>query len=402
MSTEKLPKTQTSTLDVSIVWLGAGISLAEILAGTEFASLGFSKGLSAILLGHFIGGILFLLAGLVSARTGKTAMMAARNSFGEKGASLFALLNVIQLLGWIAVLNFDGALAANGIWGIGIPVWCIIIGCLIALWVGVGLNRIKVVSRIAIAALLLLTFAICITFAGGAHAAGSETAPLLSFGAAVELAVAMPLSWLPMIGDYTAKAEKPVKASVISTVAYGIVSTWMYFIGMIMMLVSGTTDIAQAILATGLGVAGLLVCVFSTVTTNFVAAYSSGVSFVTMVKPFGKTPNTIVAGVVIALLAIPASILLPLGDITGFLYFIGSVFAPMAAILIADNFILKSDHSQTAFSIRNLIIWAAGFAIYRIFLGIETPVGSTLPSMLAVIIICVAVNAIVRKNAHGR
>lgn len=401
MNNEAAPPPQTSTFDVSLVWLGAGISLAEILAGTEFASLGFSQGLFAILLGHLIGGVLFLLAGLVSARTGKTAMMAAQNSFGAKGASLFALLNVVQLLGWIAVLNFDGALAANGIWGIGMPAWCVIIGCLIALWVALGLNRVKLVSRAAIMALLLLTVALCFTFATGAHAAGSEAAPLLSFGGAVELAVAMPLSWLPMIGDYTAKAQKPVKASVASALAYSAISTWMYFIGMMLMLESGTTDIAQAILAMGLGAVGLLVCVFSTVTTNFVAAFSSGISFNTVVKPFGKTPNPTIAGVVIALLAIPASIWLPLGDITEFLYFIGSVFAPMAAILIADNFIIKADHSNSAANLRNLAIWAVGFVVYRLFLGIETPLGSTLPSMAVVVIICVAVNALMKKGDHG-
>lgn len=402
MPIDKSPEIQTSTLDVSLVWLGAGISLAEILAGTEFASLGFEQGVLAILLGHLIGGILFLLAGLVSARTGKTAMMAAQNSFGQKGASLFALLNIVQLLGWIAVLNFDGALAANGIWGIGVPAWCVIIGLLIAAWVAVGLNRVKWISRVAIVALLLLTFAICATFIGGAYSLGSEAAPLLSFGAAVELAVAMPLSWLPMIGDYTAKAEKPIRASITSAIAYSAVSIWMYLIGMIMMLVSGNTDIARAVIATGLGAIGLLVCVFSTVTTNFVAAFSSGVSFATMAKPFGITLSPKAAGTAIAILAIPASIVLPLGDITEFLYLIGSVFAPMAAILIADNFILKTDNSSSAFNARNLAIWLAGFFVYRVFLGIETPVGSTLPSMLIVIAISVACNAIVRKFAHGR
>lgn len=45
----------------------------------------------------------------------------------------------------------------------------------------------------------------------------------MTFGAAVELAVAMPLSWLPLISDYTREAKEPVKATAVSAVTYGIV-----------------------------------------------------------------------------------------------------------------------------------------------------------------------------------
>ena len=43
----------------------------------------------------------------------------------------------------------------------------------------------------------------------------------LTFGAAVELAVAMPLSWLPLISDYTRDAEKPTQATWVSVLVYG-------------------------------------------------------------------------------------------------------------------------------------------------------------------------------------
>lgn len=54
----------------------------------------------------------------------------------------------------------------------------------------------------------------------------------LTFGAAVELAVAMPLSWLPLISDYTREAEKPFAATLVSVVVYSLVSIFMYMIGM--------------------------------------------------------------------------------------------------------------------------------------------------------------------------
>lgn len=51
---------------------------------------------------------------------------------------------------------------------------------------------------------------------------------LIWFGAAVELSVAMPLSWLPLISDYTCEAKEPVKAAAVSAVTYGIVSCWIW------------------------------------------------------------------------------------------------------------------------------------------------------------------------------
>ena len=46
---------RTSLLDNALIWFGAGVSIAEILTGTYFSSLGFGRGLAAILVGHVIG-----------------------------------------------------------------------------------------------------------------------------------------------------------------------------------------------------------------------------------------------------------------------------------------------------------------------------------------------------------
>ena len=82
----------------------------------------------------------------------------------------------------------------------------------------------------------------------------------MSFGAAVELAVAMPLSWLPLISDYTREAKQPVKATAVSAIVYGIVSCFMYLIGMGASIFTGESDIAQIMVKAGLGAAGLLDC----------------------------------------------------------------------------------------------------------------------------------------------
>ena len=78
----------------------------------------------------------------------------------------------------------------------------------------------------------------------------------------------------------------------------------------------------------------------------------------------------------------------PMDDITGFLYLIGSVFAPMIAVQIADHFILHRDRFAVAADARNLVIWLVGFIAYRLLMGVDTPVGYTLPDMVLTVVLC--------------
>lgn len=260
---------KTSTFQNGLIWFGAGVSLAEILTGTSFAPLGMAKGFAAILIGHIIGCAMMLLAGLIGGRTGRSAMETVKMSFGQKGGLLFAFLNVLQLVGWTAIMIYDGALAVGGIFDIGRWVWCLVIGALIILWIAVGITDLGWINKITMAALFILTLVLCkvIFFSGNVMPAVDGES--LTFGAAVELAVAMPLSWLPLISDYTRDAEKPTQATWVSVIVYGLVSCWMYIIGMGAAIFTGEYDIAVIMVKAGLGIAALVILVFSTVTTTF-------------------------------------------------------------------------------------------------------------------------------------
>ena len=383
---------RTSVFENGLIWFGAAVSIAEILTGTYFAPLGFAKGLLAILLGHIIGCAMLFFAGLIGGKVRKSAMETAKMSFGSKGALLFSVLNIIQLVGWTAIMIYDGALAVNGIFDIGNWIWCIIIGALITLWILIGIKNLGKVNTVAMAALFILTIVLSFVIFGKGtmQNIGGEG---MTFGAAVELSVAMPLSWLPLISDYTREAKKPVKATAVSAVTYGVVSCWMYIIGMGAAIFTGESDIAQIMVKAGLGIAGLLIIVFSTVTTTFLDAYSAGVSSESLSsKISGKW-----VAVAVTVIGAVGAIFLPLTDITDFLYFIGSVFAPMIAIQIADFFILKQNKETSVFSIQNLIIWLIGFVIYRLLMRIDIVVGNTLLDMLITIVICVAVSKIRSK-----
>lgn len=375
---------RTSVFENGLIWFGAGVSIAEILTGTYFAALGFQRGLLAILIGHVIGCALLFLAGYIGALSRKSAMETTKRSFGQKGGLLFAFLNVLQLVGWTAIMIYDGALSATAIMHNSAWIWCLIIGALIILWLAIGITNLGKINLVIMTALLLLTLLLCkiIFTSGSLHGDGDGS---LSFGAALELAIAMPLSWLPLISDYTREAERPLAATFTSALVYGIVSSWMYLIGMGAALITGGGDIALIMLKAGLGILGLLIIVLSTVTTTFLDACSAGISSESLsAKINGKH-----VAILVTVVGTIAAIAFPMDDITNFLYLIGSVFAPMVAIMIADFFLLKADSSERAFCTRNLAVWLLGFFLYRYLMTKDLICGSTIPDMLITMLLAV-------------
>lgn len=391
---ENMKTGKTSVLTNSLIWFGAAVSMAEILTGTLIAPLGFAKGAAAILLGHFIGCILLFAAGLIGGRTGKSSMETVKMSFGQKGSLLFSSLNVIQLIGWTAVMIVSGASAAAAVAGTGMEwIWSAVIGALILIWILTGITHISKLNTVAMGALFALTVALSAVIFKGDFA--YTVSGQLSFGAAVELSAAMPLSWLPLISDYTRNARRPLASSFASSAVYFAASSWMYLIGLGAALFTGESDVAAVMAGSGLGLAALLIVIFSTVTTTFLDASSAGISAVSISGKIKEKPAALTVCVIGTLLAI----FTPITQLENFLYLIGSVFAPMIAIQIADFYLLGRDASDRKYAPENLIIWAAGFALYRIFLHIDTPLGNTFPVMFIVIALCVIVSKLRKTDS---
>ena len=382
-----------STPTLGLIWFGASVSLAEILTGTFFAPLGFEQGLTAILVGHIIGCILFWLVAYVSAKTGASAMGAASRSFGHVGSNLFAVANVIQLVGWTAIMVVSGAAAANLLLPLlGEAGWCVVIGALIVFWIAIGVKRMGRAQSFAAVLLLVLTFVASSAVFGGTliTPSGDEG---LSFGATVELAVAMPLSWLPVVGDYTREAKKPGAGATMATITYFVGSCWMFAIGLGCALFAGSDDIAVVMAQAGMGLIGILVVVLSTVTTTFLDAQSAGVS----AESIHPKLNARICGIIAAVVGTALAIFAPVSNFEEFLYLIGSVFAPMAAIVIADYFIGHRDRSDVAVDWRNIVLWVLGFALYRVSLTWDIPCGNTLPVMVVIVLAAFVVEKVVGK-----
>ena len=379
----------TNTLSFNnylFLWFGAAVSIAEIMTGGLLAPLGFQSGLVAIISGHIVGTILLVLAGLIGTQERIPALVSTRISFGTYGSYLFSVFNVLQLVGWTAVMIIAAARSANEItkvmWGMDhLQLWSLVIGGLVLLWIALGREGgLKKVNMVAVFLLFGVTIVLSTVVFTDSSVFSTPPAGGLSFGEALELSVIMPLSWLPLIADYTRFAKDKKSAALGSGIGYFVGSCWMYTIGLGAAIVVGDPEPSTMMLAANMGFSALGVVILSTVTTTFLDAYSAGVSFGNI---FPKLNEKLVA-LIMTVIGIVLALWIDIEQYENFLIAIGSVFAPLFAILLTEYFILKNRQVQADMLVNwaAVIVWAVGVGLYYQFMTMEFVLGATIPVML--------------------
>lgn len=368
------------------LWSGAAISIAEIMTGGFVAPLGFKTGIISILLGHLLGTLLLVLGGIIGTREKIPSMTSTRLSFGIYGTYLFSVLNVLQLLGWTAVMIKSCAASLNlissSLWSFNnTVVWSLVTGVLVIIWLAYGMTGFKKINTAAVFLLLLLTFVLGWIIFKTPNVISTPAGEGAYFGDALELSVVMALSWLPLIADYTRFAKSEKQAVYGSFLGYFLGSSWMFIIGLGAAIVSQNPDPSAMMLASNLGIAAFAVVALSTVTTTFMDAYSAGVTFLNLAPKLKEKTTTIGVTIIGTLLAL----VFPIENYETFLYAIGSVFAPLFAVLLTDYFILKKKLKASDNVLLNLgsaLVWAVGIALYYVFIKYHFILGATIPSMI--------------------
>lgn len=192
---------------------------------------------------------------------------------------------------------------------------------MIALWIVLGKEGFTKLNVLAVVLLLGLTLVLCGIVFSEQSVFSSVSSGEMSFGAALELSIIMPLSWLPLISDYTRFSENKKSGLIGSFVGYFVGSTLMYTIGLAIALYAKEADVGTMMLALNLGFLALAIVLLSTVTTTFLDAYSAGV---TLLNVFPKLNEKKVA-LVMALIGLAVAIFTPIEQYENFLYAIGSV-----------------------------------------------------------------------------
>ena len=368
------------------LWFGAAVSIAEILTGGLLAPLGFKSGVAAIVIGHVVGTGILVLGGIIGTEERIPALVSTRISFGEYGSYLFSVLNVLQLVGWTAVMIIAAARSANEIskllWGMDqLSIWTIGIGGLVLLWIVLGREGgLKKANMLAVFLLFGITLVLSTVVFKDSTALYAPPAGGMSFGQALELSVIMPLSWLPLIADYTRFAKNKKSAAWGSGLGYFAGSCWMYIIGLGAAIAAGNAEPSAMMLAANLGLSALGIVVLATVTTTFLDAYSAGVSFANI---FPKLNEKRIA-LVMTVIGTIAALWFNIEQYENFLITIGSVFAPLFAVLLTEYFIVKNRKVQAKVLINwgALLVWALGVGMYYQFIQMDFVLGATIPVML--------------------
>ena len=391
-------------IDYFLLWAGVAISLAEIWAGGFLAPMGFWAGFWAIILGHMIGNTFMGLGGLIGSRYGILSMVSVRPAFGIRGSNLPAILNIIQLIGWASIMLIIGGRVGamlgtpfGGLWASS-QFWIVLIGMGTLLWaLGTGKSIWKILQTTAVVALLLvialMSWVSLGEFGSGVSPANADTMP---FMIGLDLVIAMPVSWMPLVADYSRFAKKNGSAFWNTWWGYFIVSSWMYLLGLMATLVTGETDPGALILQTmgkiGFAVPALIMVVLSTITSDFPDVYSATCSMMNISRKIKATTIMWTAGI----LSIAVALVFPMDQYENFLLFIGAMFIPLFGVVLTDYFLLRRGKLQIeaidtvggpywyfkGVNITAAGAWVAGFVTFEFIALMKYPVGGSIPSML--------------------
>lgn len=378
------------------LWFGAAVSLAEIMTGSLIAPLGLKQGLFVIFTGHLIGALILALVGVIGFREKSPSLMSSRLSLGRYGSYIISFFNIVQLIGWTAIMLIQSARSLQSITGrlFGFDnfyILVVITGILVLIWALNTENAINTVNHIAVGLLLVLCLVMLKSVITGNEV--KEIASNITFGAALELSIIMPLTWLPLISDYTMMGRSARGSFWGSFGGYFIGSSFMYAIGLVSSIYAGTPDPIGVLTSLNLGLSALLIVVLSTVTTTFLDVYSAVMSTLNVTAKISKSKLILVFGALGMLLAM----YFPMEQYENFLYLIGSLFAPVFSVVIADYFIYKDNRSRDLFNFTGLAAAAVGVASYYVFIGQDLLIGATMPSM-AVTLLLYAVFRYLKKS----
>ena len=387
--------------DFVLLWAGAAISLSEIWAGGLLVSFGLLAGLGIILLGHLLGNTPMALGGLIGSRHGVPSIVGTRGALGNRGSILPAVLNVVQLVGWTAVMLWIGGQAAAGLAGGAGSArgWIVAMGLLTTGWALAGSRAWKTLQKIGVVLLLGLSVAmtaLALQTYGWRELWAAPSARSMPFMLGLDLVIAMPISWMPLVSDYTRYAAVPGRGIRGTWWGYFLVSSWMFVAGLIAAIATGSgapeTALIQLMGEHRLLIPAVLIVLLSTLTTTFLDIYSNAVSAQSLFPKLGTRPLTALAGIA----GTGIALFFDATKYEGFLLFIGAAFCPLFGVVLADYFVLKRGRYVAedlyrrgrywyagGVNWRAMAAWAAGFGIYQCCAKTGFAGGASIPSMAA-------------------
>jgi NCS1 family nucleobase:cation symporter-1 len=384
--------------DLFSLWFSLGVGLMVLQLGALLApGLGMSGALLAILSGTAVGVILLGAVAVIGSDTGLSSMANLKRTLGDRGAVLPALLNLVQLIGWgafeIIVMRDAASVLSARAFGeqsgwVNPALWTLFFGALATLLAITGpLTFVRKILRkwgiwLLLGACVWLTWNLFdkadLQALWARQGDGS-----LPFALGFDIAIAMPLSWLPLIADYSrfGKAARRVFGGTV--LGFFVGNVWLMSLGVAYTLAFADSGEVNALLlalaGAGLGIPLLLILLDES-ENAFADIHSAAVS-VGLLLPFKVERLALAIGALCTLIAWFA----PLAEYQNFLLLIGSVFAPLFGVVLVDHYLLRRrgrlQVASTMLRWETLLAWGCGAAVYHLLANAWPEIGASLPAL---------------------
>jgi NCS1 family nucleobase:cation symporter-1 len=382
-----------SGLDIGVLWGDLGVGLLVLVAGSLLVpALGLKEALLATVVGSAIGSGLLAVAGRVGSDTGVPTMVALRPSLGIRGSYIATLLNVGQLIGWagLEIIIMAKATGAISDHFFGFEWYYAWLAAFALLGTAFAVGGPVVVVRdflqrfgvwIVVAATLWLSYRLFATYRIQSYWNDAGAGGFPNFWQGVDIAVSLPVSWLPLVADYSRFARRSGDAAWATFISYTVANTWFFALGAGYLLVLNSTaadnglifDLVDSLLPLALGWIFLLVILADETDNAFANIYSTAVSLQNLVR----LPQRALA-LAVGIAAFVVAVSVDLGGYENFLLLIGSVFVSLFGVLLADYFVANRQRYDTSalhdpsgrywfwggFNPAGLAAWLAGFVVY--------------------------------------
>ena len=353
------------------LWGNLGISLLLPVAATFVVLPGrpLSITLLAIVVGAVIGSVLLGLGAAAGAREGVPGMVLLRGLLGRRASALPTAFNLVQCTGWATFEIVVIAEAASR--ALDEPRWPFVLAAG-ALATAMALRPLGVVRVLARYAVWLALAAVAYLFVQvlAEPLPPVATGVATSFWTATDVVIALPISWFPLVADYTRHVRGGRAAFAGASLGYGLATVTMFTLGAVALVAYGRAglDVIDALLAVPLGLLAVLVLLVVEVDEAFANVYSTAVSAQNLLARLDRRVLAVLVGTAATLLAL----VLDVAAYEPFLFLIGAVFVPLVGVFVLVYFVLPRgawDVSDTAPARPLLLLpWAAGFVAYQLTL----------------------------------
>jgi NCS1 family nucleobase:cation symporter-1 len=372
-----------SGVDLAVLWGDLSVGLLVLVTGALLVpALGLPRALLAVVVGSAIGCVPLALVGLAGEREGVPSMVLFRPVLGKRGSFVPSALNLLQLVGWTAVefwaMGHVANVAGREIFGFDAPVFWIAAVALLCTALAAGGPVIVVrrwLERFGIYVLVGTATWITVRTLGAGDLGSIWRGPGqggLPFWLAVDLVIVMPVSWLPLVADYTRFARPGSRGAAGTYVGYFVGNVWFYALGALLVLAAGATADVLGIGTSVAGVAGgsllLLALLVGESDNAFADLYSSAVSIQNVTPRARQRPLVVLLGVLSFCLALTLS----MERYELFLLLIGSVFVPLFGVFLADWLVRSKARygaerlfEASGFRWFGFVPWVVGFVLYH-------------------------------------